>query len=691
MKAAKALLLSSRNANLAGPNRVTFDSVLIANRGEIACRIVRAVQSLGLRAIAVYSDADADAPHVAMADAAVRIGTPPATDSYLNVGNILRAAQVTGAEAVHPGYGFLAENAAFAQACLAAGMTFIGPPPAAIELMGDKAAAKRHMQAAGVSCVPGYHGHDLSDAELIKAAAEIGFPLMVKAAAGGGGRGMRLVDSANDLGDALRIARSEAASAFGSDELILEKAIIRPRHVEIQVLADAHGNFVHLGERDCSVQRRHQKVIEEAPGPGITSDLRQQMGQAAVAAAMTIEYQGAGTVEFLLDESGAFYFLEMNTRLQVEHPVTEAVTGRDLVAWQIRIAAGEPLKFRQQDVSFDGHAIEARLYAEDPADGFRPSAGRVFGWYPPVGPGIRTDAGIESGLEVSSFYDPMLAKLVAWGETREVARRRLLKALSETCLFGPRTNRDFLIACLQTATFKKGLATTALIAETFGDASAFLQAPTEEHAAVAAVLDHQDAARVTLAKSVAVAPVLQNWSSRGPMHTHYSYASGGREFDAVVTTLGKDDYAVSIAGKHFRIGCISNDGVRAELRVDGHKCDAAYFVRSPHSIQVFLGHREATFMNRLQAAASETASISGRVLAPMHGRLQDLFVQPGDRVSVGTRLVVLEAMKMQHEMRAEIDGVVTAINFAAGEQLAAGDPILEIKPPDDSESRPKGR
>ncbi len=446
---------------------MAFSKILVANRGEIAWRIMRTAKAMGYRTVAVYSDADKDAPHVAFADEAVRIGPPLVGESYLSIDRILEAAHKSGADAVHPGYGFLSENEAFAAACEKAGLVFIGPPPAAIAAMGNKAAAKRRMIDAGVPCVPGYQGADQSDANLEKEARKIGLPVMVKAAAGGGGRGMRLVEREADLQEAIRTARTEAESAFGSGELILEKAVIDARHVEIQVFADAHGNVIHLGERDCSVQRRHQKVIEEAPSPAVNADLRGRMGAAAVAVARAIDYRGAGTVEFLLGADGAFYFLEMNTRLQVEHPVTEAITGQDLVAWQLKVASGEKLPLTQAQVKFSGHAIEVRLYAEDAYAGFLPQTGRIDVWRPASGPGIRVDHGMKAGLAISPFYDPMIAKVIAHGGTREEARLRLIHALRKTVVLGPTTNRHFLIRLLEHPEFVAGRATTAFIGKHF--------------------------------------------------------------------------------------------------------------------------------------------------------------------------------------------------------------------------------
>ncbi|WP_313512470.1 acetyl-CoA carboxylase biotin carboxylase subunit, partial [Pseudomonas sp.] len=447
----------------------TFDKILIANRGEIACRVMRTAHELGYRTVAVYSEADSGARHVQLADEAVCIGPAQVNQSYLVIENIIAAAQKTGADAIHPGYGFLSENADFARACAVAGIVFIGPSIEAIHLMGSKRLSKLAMLEAGVPCIPGYEGADQDDASLAEQAARIGYPLMIKASAGGGGRGMRLVRESGELIAQLRSARSEAQNAFGSGELILERALIRPRHVEIQVFGDHHGNLVHLGERDCSVQRRHQKVVEESPCPVMTPALRQAMGDAAVNAAASVAYVGAGTVEFLLDDSGEFFFLEMNTRLQVEHPVTERVTGQDLVAWQIRVAEGQPLPLRQEQITLSGHAIEVRLYAEDPAQGFLPQTGSVLRWEPAELDGIRIDHGLREGQRISPFYDPMLAKLIAYGATRDKARRKLIRAVEDCLLLGVNANQRFLANLLRHPQFAAGRASTAFIAEHFAD------------------------------------------------------------------------------------------------------------------------------------------------------------------------------------------------------------------------------
>src|SRR6202167_6665097 len=456
---------------------VEFSKILIANRGEIACRVARSAKSLGYRTVAVFSDADAGAVHVQQADEAVRIGPPAAKESYLNIDALLAAAKLARADAVHPCYGFLSENAAFARACVDAGLVFIGPPAAAIEAMGDKAKAKSLMASAGIPGVSGYHEAAQSNDRLMKESRRIGFPLMVKATAGGGGRGMRLVASQSDLAEALARARSEAAGAFGSEGLILEKAVADARHVEFQIFADQHGNVIHLGERECSIQRRHQKVIEEAPSLVLSAELRARMGEAAVAAARAISYVGAGTVEFLLDASGNFYFLEMNTRLQVEHAVTEAITGIDMVGWQLRIAAGEPLPLAQPDLQFHGHAIEARLYAEDPYTDFLPQSGLLADWRPAKGEGVRIDHGVAPGENISPFYDPMLAKVIAHGGTREEARRRLIVALEDTVVLALNTNRAFLAAALRHPAFIAGQATTAFNERHFPPGSDAMRRP----------------------------------------------------------------------------------------------------------------------------------------------------------------------------------------------------------------------
>ncbi|MCY6382477.1 acetyl-CoA carboxylase biotin carboxylase subunit [Hoeflea prorocentri] len=658
---------------------MAFDSILIANRGEIACRIIRTARSLGLRTIAVYSEADRGAPHTAMADEAVMIGPAPVGESYLRSDRIIEAAQASRAGAIHPGYGFLSENEAFAEAVDNAGLVFIGPPAKAIYLMGNKAEARRRMMEAGIACVPGYEDEDQSDAALADAAEEIGYPVMVKAAAGGGGRGMRLVHDAAQLDEALALARAEAASAFGSDELIIEKAVERPRHVEVQIFADAHGNVIHLGERDCSVQRRHQKVVEEAPCPVLTPPLRAEMGAAAVHAAKAVDYRGAGTVEFLLDASGAFYFLEMNTRLQVEHPVTELITGLDLVAMQIAVAQGSVLPLEQSDLKMEGHAIEVRLYAEDPARGFLPATGPVDLWRPASGEGIRIDAGIRNGQEITPYYDPMLAKIIAWGENREVARARLLRAVEETVLLGPATNTGFLANVLRQPSFADGEATTAFISETYGD-DIRGDIPNGHNVALAASLFLEAEREAAFETAAYISRSQLGWSSAplSPIPLQLTTESGTFEVSALnrrnvwSITVGDDLFAVEIAEK---------DGPALRARINGRTVDAVAVVHDTH-LALAVGPQRLYFQRALAGQTDDMAGGGGRVLAPMPGLVVDLLVSEGQHVSKGEVLAVLEAMKMQHPITAPVDGTVERVGAAMGEQLGSGDLMIEITPED---------
>lgn len=655
-----------------------FSSILVANRGEIACRIMRAAKAQGYRTIAVYSDADADAPHVRTADQAHRLGPAPAVESYLNIARLLEAARKTGAGAIHPGYGFLSENADFARACADAGLTFIGPSADTIERMGNKAGAKRLMIAAGVPCVPGYEDADQSDEAFVRAASAIGFPLMVKAAAGGGGRGMRLVESGDDLVNALSLARTEALNAFGSDELILEKAIIATRHVEIQIFGDVHGTFVHFGERDCSVQRRHQKVVEEAPAPGVGDDLRKRMGKAALDAARSVDYVGAGTVEFLLDDRGNFYFLEMNTRIQVEHPVTEAVTGHDLVALQIAVASGEPLGLEQDDIELVGHAIEARLYAEDPANGFLPASGRVAWWRPASADDIRTDAGIETGTCVSAHYDPMLAKIVAWGADRGEARRKLARALDETVLFGPRNNRAFLAAIVRNPVFAAGEVTTGFIGEEFPDGHLPAD-PAPQDAALAAILFYEADRAAALAGSVAVSPALLDWSSSGTLRTPYRLATRDRVFSVSLGALGNDRFDVQCDADRLTVAIMSRAGDSMQVEIEGRASSITASTVEKDVVWLNIDGQTHSYRKALNHKAEQNDVSSGsRTLAPMHGTLTDIFVEPGTSVEKGTRLAILEAMKMQHEVTASLPGVIEKVQYRPGSQVAAGDLLFEI-------------
>ena len=660
------------------PVVTAFSKILIANRGEIACRIMRTANALGYRTVAVFSDADVGALHVRQADEAVRIGPPPAKDSYLNIDALLSAAMLAGADAVHPGYGFLSENALFAQACAQAGLVFIGPPPSAIGAMGNKARAKALMETAGVICVPGYQGSDQADDKLIAEGSRIGFPLMVKAAAGGGGRGMRLVTAPDDLANALTRARSEAASAFGSGELILEKAIADARHIEIQVFADQHGNVIHLGERDCSIQRRHQKVIEETPSPAVSTELRAKMGEAAIAAARAIGYVGAGTVEFLLDPSGKFYFLEMNTRLQVEHPVTEAVTGLDLVEWQLRVAAGETLPLEQHQVKFCGHAIEARLYAEDPSQNFLPQSGTLIDWRPASGVGVRTDHGLAPGESVSQFYDPMLAKVIAHGATREEARRRLIVAIEDTVAFGLTTNRGFLIAMLRHPAFVAGEGTTTFIERNFPAASDAMRRPQLDlrTLALAAVLLFEARTRAA-ANEVGSA---QNWSSTGIAIWPLRLTLGDIHHPASIMAVRTNVYLVALGKDMVELSVEERSEGTIRFTATGLQLTARFAL---HEGILYLDLNGFTVVVRetaLETGGSARRDGSSRLLAPMNGAIIGVHAKPGDSVSKGQRIVVLEAMKMQHEICAERAGTIDKVLVKPGDQVATRQLLVELTP-----------
>jgi geranyl-CoA carboxylase alpha subunit len=640
-----------------------FAKVLIANRGEIACRVARTARAMGYRTVAVFSDADRDAPHVAAADQAVPIGPPPAAQSYLALDRNI-------ADAIHPGYGFLSENADFAAACAAAGIVFIGPPADAIAVMGNKAAAKRRMIAAGVPCVPGHEGAEQGDAALSRAAAAIGFPVMVKAAAGGGGKGMRLVATPERFTDALSAARSEARKAFGSDELILERAISEPRHVEIQVFGDRHGNVIHLFERDCSIQRRHQKVIEEAPSPAVDGKLRAAMGETAVAAARAIGYVGAGTVEFLLAPDGRFYFLEMNTRLQVEHAVTELVTGIDLVEWQLRVATGERLPRRQDEVALAGHAVEARLYAEDAHDDFLPQAGRLIAWEPPAGPGLRVDHGVAAGVAISPHYDPLLAKLVAHGATREVARHRLVAALRDTVVLGIETNRAFLVDCLAHPAFVAGDVDTGFVERHLPPALRLRPAPDARSIALAAALIGRSAH----------GNGLDNWHSSGKASSPMLLKSGERTIALDVAQEGAGRCRVAWDGETHGLEILALDGTRVRFLCAG-LVETARFAWEETALLLALDGVTHRFEDVLLIPRDGAASAgAGAAVAPMTGTIAAIRVKPGDAVRKGQCLVVLEAMKMEHEVLAARDGRVAAVLVAPGEQVATRKLLVELVP-----------
>ncbi len=619
---------------------MNFSKILIANRGEIACRILRTAHRLGYRSVAVYSDADAKAPHVRLADEAVRIGAPPAADSYLNIAALLAAARATGADAVHPGYGFLSERAEFAEACAAAGLVFIGPPPAAMRAMGDKAAAKRRMRQAGVPCVPGYLGEDQSDQQMTANARELGFPLLVKAVAGGGGRGMRLVRSEAELPEALAGARREAQSAFGSGTLMLERLIQNGRHIEVQVFCDSLGHAVHLGERDCTMQRRHQKVVEEAPSPVVGAEMREAMGRDALAAARAVGYVGAGTVEFIVDAGLNHFFLEMNT---------ECITGLDLVAWQLRVARGEALPLKQEQISFTGHAVQARLYAEDPDDGFRPQTGRIVHWRPQA-TSVRVDHGIVEGDEVSPYYDAMLAKFVAHGHDRADALRRLLRALQDTPLLGVVNNASFLCRVLQHQDFVAARMTTTRLDEwaTTGEAALTHPSPPEEAWQLAAALFVPPA--VTRAGGL----------SRCDLGLH---CQGARRVlrappECLVVHSRNGNVVHYTCGGVLRRATFSFDDATLHLALQG-----THFV----------------FTEDSPYPAGDAGTDAARARAPVAGLVARVAVAVGDVVVAGQPLVCVEAMKMELWLNAAVAGTVRAVHVQPRESVAAGTLLVELE------------
>jgi geranyl-CoA carboxylase alpha subunit len=655
-----------------------FNKILIANRGEIACRVMRTAKDLGYRTVAVYSEADAGARHVQVADEAVCIGPAQVNQSYLVIDNIIAAAQKTGADAIHPGYGFLSENADFARACEAAGIVFIGPTVEAIHLMGSKRLSKIAMLAAKVPCIPGYEGAEQDDETLIREAARIGYPLMIKASAGGGGRGMRLVHEASELTTQIRTARSEAQNAFGSGELILERAVIKPRHVEIQVFGDQHGNIVYLGERDCSVQRRHQKVVEEAPCPVMTPELRKAMGEAAVKAAASVNYVGAGTVEFLLDQSGEFFFLEMNTRLQVEHPVTELITGQDLVAWQIRAAEGHPLPLKQDEIQLNGHAMEVRLYAEDSAKNFLPQTGQVLRWEPELLEGVRIDHGLIEGQEVTPFYDPMLAKVIAYGATRDDARRKLVRAVEECVLLGVNGNQRFLANLLKHPEFAAGNATTAFIGDHFtDDPSLSPQLPGASELAIAAALLYQESAN-----SRAHQRELAGWRSAGSAPWRFILKQGEQKLTVeldVMTAGSQPKLQAKIGEELVDLQLLGSDGRWLTLQLGGIRRRIAY-QHNGEKLWLYgpFGNLELLDVTH-EPAGGQNAASSGTVKAPMDGAIVEVLVSEGERVSKGQLLVVLEAMKMEHPMKAGVDGSVRRIGISKGDQVKNRQVLVEIE------------
>jgi geranyl-CoA carboxylase alpha subunit len=652
-----------------------FDSLLIANRGEIVLRIARSARLLGLRTIAVASDADCDAPHARGCDAVVAIGGNQPADSYLRADKLLRAARACGAQAVHPGYGFLSESPAFAQAVIDAGLAWIGPPPEAMRAMADKSIARRRLAASAVPMLPGDDAADQDPASLRDAARRIGVPLMVKASAGGGGRGMRLVLDESQLDAALASAAAEAHAAFGDARVLLERALVAPRHVEVQLFADQHGNVVALGERDCSVQRRHQKLVEEAPSPAVSAALRRRMADVAVRVAREVGYEGAGTVEFLLDAAGEFWFIEMNTRLQVEHAVTEALLGIDLVEWQLRVAAGERLPWNQDEVwrRFEGagHAIEVRLCAEDPAHDFLPQAGRLQRWRAPDG--VRCDAALADGVPISPYYDSMLAKLIAHADSRAAATRRLAHALDRTVCLGVATNRAFLARLLRHPTFEDGAATTAFIATHYAEPATRSAAAPDWLAALAA-------AATVMLPTTALPPLWHGWTSSGVLAT-----------DACIEVAAQVQRWV-LRGTPREVDCRRGDAVhrvagltldadgRVHATVDGAPRSATLARDGTRWMWLCEGFDLDLLDLRLAPPAAASASAAGALHAPMHGRVTQVLASAGSAVQAGALLLVMEAMKMEHRLHAPRDGIVKSVSARAGEQVAARQLLVELEP-----------
>ncbi len=665
-----------------------FKKILVANRGEIACRVMRTARGLGVATVAVYSEADANARHVRMADEALLIGPAPARESYLVGERILDAARRSGAEAIHPGYGFLSENEEFAEACEREGLVFIGPPASAIRAMGSKSAAKALMERAGVPLTPGYHGEDQDPDLLAREAARIGYPVLIKASAGGGGKGMRRVDDPGEFSAALQSCRREALSAFGDERVLVEKYVLRPRHIEIQVFGDTHGHCVYLFERDCSVQRRHQKVLEEAPAPGMTPERRAAMGRAAVEAARAVGYVGAGTVEFIAHQDGSFYFMEMNTRLQVEHPVTEMITGLDLVEWQLRVASGEPLPLRQEELGIRGHAIEARVYAEDPQRGFLPSTGRLLHLQPPEqGEHVRVDTGVEQGDEITPHYDPMIAKLIVHGVDRAQALGRMRRALAEYRVVGVSNNIDFLARLVATPSFETAALDTGLI-EREQDRLFPEQPMAPEEVWLLAVLaelagpEGQAGSGAASAGAPWGCPDAWRLNGRGLRRIGLRQGEQLREFSAescdggwLLRSQGPQGRAVFARGRPDAHGAL-------QARLGERNVQAAVLAAGPRRHVFFEGR--CTVLERVDAlhAGGDAHQQEHSLRAPMPGKVVAVSVRAGDEVEKGAPLLVLEAMKMEHTISAPRKGVVSALHYGVGDQVPDGAELLEF---DDSD------
>ncbi|TWI61850.1 3-methylcrotonyl-CoA carboxylase alpha subunit [Pseudoduganella lurida] len=675
-----------------------FKKILIANRGEIACRVAATARKLGIQTVAVYSEADADARHVAVCDEAVLLGPAPARESYLCGDKIIAVALATGAEAIHPGYGFLSENAEFAESCAEAGLVFIGPPAAAMRAMGSKSAAKSLMERAGVPLVPGYHGDEQGAEFLQQQADRIGYPVLLKASAGGGGKGMRVVDDAAAFKEALASCKREATSSFGDDKVLAEKYLQRPRHIEIQVFADMHGNCIHLFERDCSVQRRHQKVLEEAPAPGMTPERRQAMGDAAVAAAKAVGYVGAGTVEFIANQDGSFYFMEMNTRLQVEHPVTEMITGTDLVEWQLRVAAGEPLPKRQEELTIHGHAIEARIYAENPDKGFLPSIGTLrhlqtpgavqfeLGGTPAQPAAVRIDSGVRAGDAISPFYDPMIAKLIVWGADRRQALARMAQALADYQIVGLAANVAFLKRLVESPAFAEADLDTGLIErnqDTLFPPKRSVSVAALALAAVALIDDERAAAASLSGQRGDPWGHATGWRLNARYSRSLAFHDDQEKEYAPIVTYLPAGWQLAIRGIDVDVALQSRDGAKLSIRL-GETSVQGTVRRDGDTFHVFAGglHHILQYNDPL-AHAGEAESEGGRsfspLTAPMPGKVVAVLATQGQEVKKGEPLVIMEAMKMEHTIAAPHDGTVDEILYAVGDQVADGAPLLAFR------------
>ena len=658
-----------------------FDTILIANRGEVAVRIIKTSKKLGYRTIAVYSSEDANSLHVDMADESYCIGSAAPNKSYLNISNIIKAAKDSGAQAVHPGYGFLSENYLLAEACKKEKICFIGPDIESIKIMGNKAASKRELIKLGIECIPGYQGKIQSLRRLKKEAEIIGFPIMIKAADGGGGKGMRLVEKGKDFEENIILAQSEAKNSFGSKELILEKAILSPRHIEVQIFSDNFGNCIHLGERDCSIQRRHQKIIEESPSPVVDEVLRHRMGEVAIRIAKSINYSGAGTVEFLLDRNNNFYFLEMNTRLQVEHAITEMITNIDIVELQILVAQGNKLNLAQEDISFSGHSIEARLYAEDPEKDFLPMTGTLEFWKQSELDNIRIDSGVKTGQKISSYYDPMIGKIISWGKDRENARVNLKKAIDRTVVFGVPTNKLFLSEIMSNKTFSIGEVTTSFLSQESKNLNFKLSDIDIKYFQIAIVIQYLVRRDESFSNAIRVSEDLKNWSSNYFIKSRFDFELNNQNFYGFVSCDSNSIYQSTIDDNIASIA-VEEIGSRELICVIDKKEYMVDYLFKSNIRKLFLNidGKYFTLIDKNTKTSSKSGIDSdGIIFSPMHGKLLKILVKKGTNVKKGTPLVIIEAMKMQHKIESDSIGVINKIYIKPGSQLDANDKILEIK------------